>query len=127
MASLNQLPKFALKRPLSYPIRLQSRSYVNSGPRTVHNGSSDSTNTQNQSSGEGKDFRPPWVYTASHILTYSLIPSVGLYCVFMADWGGREDHVFMPPRRWFARQKATFFSLSPAEQELAKSDEDHEK
>jgi hypothetical protein len=66
--------------------------------------------------------------------------------VFIVDWV-QEDHVFMPvspplydfiaraegqsnvlqPRRWLARQKAAFFSLSSAEQELAKSDEDHEK
>jgi len=124
---LNQLRIFTLRRPLSRPIYLQSRSYVNSGSRTVHDGTSGSTNTSNQPNGEGKDFRPPWVYTASHILTYSLIPFVGLYCVFIADWGSREDHVFMPPRRWIARQKATFFSLSPAEQELARSEEDHEK
>ncbi|KAH7885286.1 hypothetical protein F5I97DRAFT_1884285 [Phlebopus sp. FC_14] len=60
------------------------------------------------------DFRPPWVYTTSHVLTYTTIPRQSLafiipvndpdqilvaliYCVFLADWGDR-DHVFMPVR-----------------------------
>ncbi|KZP33455.1 hypothetical protein FIBSPDRAFT_924460 [Athelia psychrophila] len=71
---------------------------------------------------EQGDFRPPWFFSAANILTYTTIPLVGLYCVFLADWGDRGEHVFMPPRRWLERQKASFFSLSPAEEQLAKSE-----
>ncbi|THH15854.1 hypothetical protein EW146_g4698 [Bondarzewia mesenterica] len=46
-----------------------------------------------------------------------LLPGVFLYAVFVADFGEKE-HVFMPPRRWLERQKAAFFTLTPAEQEL---------
>ncbi|EGN98350.1 hypothetical protein SERLA73DRAFT_183305 [Serpula lacrymans var. lacrymans S7.3] len=66
------------------------------------------------------DFRPPWVYSTSRILTYTLIPTAFLYCIFIADWGERE-HVFMPPRRWLERQKAVFFSLSPDEAVLVQA------
>ena len=63
------------------------------------------------------DFRPPWFFTTSHMLTYISVPGsllsphfhwiltdhhvgsrttvVGLYCIFLADWGD-HDHVFMP-------------------------------
>ncbi|KAG0701397.1 hypothetical protein DFH29DRAFT_773339, partial [Suillus ampliporus] len=63
------------------------------------------------------DFRPPWVYSASHILTYTLIPTAIVYCVFLADWGERE-HVFSPVRRWTMKYKESFFSLSPDEASL---------
>lgn len=39
------------------------------------------TSTQNQSAEQDNgDFRPPWVYSASHILTYTLIPSEFSHC-----------------------------------------------
>ncbi|OAX40951.1 hypothetical protein K503DRAFT_713605 [Rhizopogon vinicolor AM-OR11-026] len=63
------------------------------------------------------DFRPPWVYSASHILTYTLIPTAIVYCIFLADWGDRE-HVFSPVRRWVMKTKESFFSLSPGEASL---------
>ena len=47
------------------------------------------------------------------------------FCDFVARL--EEEPNVLQPRRWLARQKANFFSLSPAEQELAKSDEDHNK
>ncbi|PFH53896.1 hypothetical protein AMATHDRAFT_113900, partial [Amanita thiersii Skay4041] len=65
------------------------------------------------------DFRPPWVYTTSRLLSYTIIPSIVVYSVFWHDFGDRE-HVFQPARRWLARQKAAFFTLSPDEQELLK-------
>ncbi|KAH7921779.1 hypothetical protein BV22DRAFT_1121940 [Leucogyrophana mollusca] len=69
---------------------------------------------------DNSDFRPPWVYTTSHVLTYTLIPTALVYCVFLADWGDRE-HVFMPARRWVAQYKASFFSLSPDEAALVRA------
>ncbi|KAJ8595232.1 hypothetical protein M405DRAFT_807511 [Rhizopogon salebrosus TDB-379] len=63
------------------------------------------------------DFRPPWVYSASHILTYTMIPTAMVYCVFLADWGERE-HVFSPVRRWATKTRESFFSLSPDEVSL---------
>ncbi|KAG1772400.1 hypothetical protein EDD22DRAFT_842375 [Suillus occidentalis] len=76
------------------------------------------TSTQNQSAEQDNgDFRPPWVYSASHILTYTLIPTAMVYCVFLADWGERE-HVFSPVRRWTTKFKESFFSLSPDEASL---------
>ncbi|KAI8969636.1 hypothetical protein BD414DRAFT_258436 [Trametes punicea] len=59
-----------------------------------------------------------WVHRASRISNFMIIPAVILYAVFVADFGDHE-HVFQPPRRWLAAQKAAFFSLSPEEQRLA--------
>ncbi|OSD07209.1 hypothetical protein PYCCODRAFT_1463505 [Trametes coccinea BRFM310] len=59
-----------------------------------------------------------WVARASRISNFMVIPAVILYAVFVADFGDHE-HVFQPPRRWLAAQKAAFFSLSPEEQRLA--------
>ncbi|KAG2757901.1 hypothetical protein P692DRAFT_20788269 [Suillus brevipes Sb2] len=88
------------------------RSYSKKSPATRP------TSTQNQSAEQDNgDFRPPWVYSASHILTYTLIPTAMVYCVFLADWGERE-HVFSPVRRWTMRFKESFFSLSPDEASL---------
>ncbi|KAF9464164.1 hypothetical protein BDZ94DRAFT_1308181 [Collybia nuda] len=67
--------------------------------------------------GDDDDFRPPWVYTMSRLLSYTMIPAVAAYAIFVYDFGER-DHVFRPARRWVAEQKATFFTLSPAEQQL---------
>ncbi|ETW81637.1 hypothetical protein HETIRDRAFT_426985 [Heterobasidion irregulare TC 32-1] len=67
------------------------------------------------------DPRPSWVYTLSTTLRLVLIPSALVYAVFFADFGEKE-HVFMPPRRWLERQKAAFFTLSPAEQELTEKE-----
>ncbi|KAG1885058.1 hypothetical protein F4604DRAFT_1729326 [Suillus subluteus] len=76
------------------------------------------TPNQNQSTEQDDgDFRPPWVYSASHILTYTLIPTAIVYCVFLADWGERE-HVFSPVRRWTLKYKESFLSLSPDEASL---------
>ncbi|EMD39932.1 hypothetical protein CERSUDRAFT_92417 [Gelatoporia subvermispora B] len=65
-----------------------------------------------------KDPRPKWFFTASRISTFVIIPVSAAYLVFFGDFGERE-HVFSPARRWLAAQKAAFFSLSPAERELA--------
>ncbi|OCH85575.1 hypothetical protein OBBRIDRAFT_706293, partial [Obba rivulosa] len=64
------------------------------------------------------DPRPRWFFTASRISTFFIIPASVAYMVFVADFGERE-HVFSPARRWLGAQKAAFFSLSPAERELA--------
>ncbi|KAI0322006.1 hypothetical protein OF83DRAFT_1047178, partial [Amylostereum chailletii] len=66
---------------------------------------------------EPLDPRPPWVYTSSHLLKLVLVPSSLLYAVFVMDFGDHE-HVFQPPRRWLARQKDAFFSISPAQRAL---------
>ncbi|KAK0221741.1 hypothetical protein IW262DRAFT_1460030 [Armillaria fumosa] len=68
------------------------------------------------------DFRPPWVYTGTKLLTYLVIPAIALYGIFIYDFGDRE-HVFQPPRRWLLRQKESFFTLTPEEQKLIKSAE----
>ncbi|KAK0201768.1 hypothetical protein DFS33DRAFT_1018659 [Desarmillaria ectypa] len=68
------------------------------------------------------DFRPPWVYTGSKLLTYLVVPAIALYGIFIYDFGDRE-HVFQPPRRWLLRQKESFFTLTPEEQKLIKSSE----
>ncbi|TFK27973.1 hypothetical protein FA15DRAFT_665722 [Coprinopsis marcescibilis] len=65
------------------------------------------------------DFRPPWVYALSRFGSVAVIPVIGLYAVFVYDWGD-HDHVFMPPRRLFARVKQSFFTLSPAEEQMLK-------
>jgi len=52
------------------------------------------------------------------VANVAIIPMTLLYAVFVADFGERE-HVFMPARRWLDRQRAAFFSLSPAEREAA--------
>ncbi|KAG2037831.1 hypothetical protein BDR03DRAFT_896377 [Suillus americanus] len=81
------------------------------------------TPSQNQSTEQDDgDFRPPWVYSASHILTYTLIPTAIVYCVFLADWGERE-HVFSPVRRWTMKYKESFLSLSPDEASLIEESE----
>ncbi|KAF8237178.1 hypothetical protein L208DRAFT_1212370, partial [Tricholoma matsutake] len=68
------------------------------------------------------DFRPPWLYNTSRLLSYTLIPSVAIYGIFFHDFGERE-HVFQPARRWVAKQKAAFFTLSPEEQKILQVDE----
>ncbi|EAU85895.2 pyridoxamine-phosphate oxidase [Coprinopsis cinerea okayama7 len=42
---------------------------------------------------------------------------IALYTIFVYDWGDHE-HVFMPPRRWLARLKQSFFTLSPEEEAM---------
>ncbi|EEB94001.1 hypothetical protein MPER_07269 [Moniliophthora perniciosa FA553] len=42
---------------------------------------------------------------------------VGFYFVFIQDYGDHE-HVFQPIRRWVARQKANFMTLSPEEEKF---------
>ncbi|KAH9950591.1 hypothetical protein B0H21DRAFT_679394, partial [Amylocystis lapponica] len=59
-----------------------------------------------------------WVLTASRLSTFVVIPVTLFYAVFFADFGDHE-HVFMPARRWMDARKASFFSLSPAEREVA--------
>ncbi|KAK0464398.1 uncharacterized protein EV420DRAFT_1637963 [Desarmillaria tabescens] len=68
------------------------------------------------------DFRPPWVYTGTKLLTYLVVPAIALYAIFIYDFGDRE-HVFQPPRRWLLKQKESFFTLTPEEQKLIKSAE----
>ncbi|THV03855.1 hypothetical protein K435DRAFT_851456 [Dendrothele bispora CBS 962.96] len=69
-----------------------------------------------------KDFRPPWVYTAVRLGLQWSIPAIGLYAIFWYDFGPSE-HVFSPARRWAARQKAAFFTLSPEERKLTENKE----
>ncbi|KAL0961299.1 hypothetical protein HGRIS_006258 [Hohenbuehelia grisea] len=64
--------------------------------------------------GEFKDFRPPWVYKSSRLLSFTVIPAIALYAVFVHDFGD-QDHVFLPARRW---AKDNFLTLSPAEAAL---------
>ncbi|EIW80997.1 hypothetical protein CONPUDRAFT_56687 [Coniophora puteana RWD-64-598 SS2] len=66
------------------PLRDRSRQYA-------------TTPSSSQPEVTPTDFRPPWVYSASHILKYTVIPAALAYCVFWADWGERE-HVFSPVR-----------------------------
>jgi len=63
-----------------------------------------------------------WALAANKIASFAIIPMTLLYAVFLADWGDHE-HVFMPARRWLLRQKAAFYMLTPAEQELIKPKE----
>ncbi|KAF5345523.1 hypothetical protein D9758_012013 [Tetrapyrgos nigripes] len=70
-----------------------------------------------------KDFRPPWVYTLSRLAIQWSIPAVGIYAVFLYDFGDQE-HVFSPIRRWTAKQKAAFFAPSPEEKQLLDNKED---
>ncbi|KAG8714723.1 hypothetical protein FRC08_011514 [Ceratobasidium sp. 394] len=46
------------------------------------------------------------------------IAVISVYNIFFADYGEKE-HVFSPARRWLDRQKAAFWTLSPAEQAAA--------
>ncbi|TDL18127.1 hypothetical protein BD410DRAFT_843115 [Rickenella mellea] len=66
------------------------------------------------------DPRPPWLFSASALLRVLLVPAGLIYGVFVHDFG-EGDHVFMPPRRWWARQKAAFFTLSPEERKLVEA------
>ncbi|KDQ33738.1 hypothetical protein PLEOSDRAFT_1099698 [Pleurotus ostreatus PC15] len=68
-----------------------------------------------------EDFRPPWVYTGSRLLTYVFVPYVVFYSVFFYDFGDRE-HVFQPVRRWASRQRESFFSLSPEEARIVQAE-----
>ncbi|KAF8967052.1 hypothetical protein BDZ97DRAFT_1804940 [Flammula alnicola] len=45
--------------------------------------------------GAGEDFRPPWVYIGTRLISFAVIPAVGLYSVFFYDFGDHE-HVFQP-------------------------------
>ncbi|RDB17804.1 hypothetical protein Hypma_000676 [Hypsizygus marmoreus] len=67
--------------------------------------------------GDENDFRPPWFYTLTRVLSWTVIPSVVLYGTFVHDFG-EQDHVFRPAREWAERQKASFFTLSPEEQKI---------
>jgi len=69
----------ALKRPPYRPIYFQARTYAKSGPGSVRNGPAGLTNAQNQSDSRDRHFRASWVYLASHILTYTLIPGEPKY------------------------------------------------
>ncbi|TFK40660.1 hypothetical protein BDQ12DRAFT_679827 [Crucibulum laeve] len=70
----------------------------------------------------GADFRPPWVYVTSRLLSFTVIPAVAFYAIFFYDFGD-HDHVFQPARRWAVAQKAAFFTLSPAEERILKVNE----
>ncbi|KAF9049483.1 hypothetical protein BDZ89DRAFT_1126452 [Hymenopellis radicata] len=69
-----------------------------------------------------EDFRPPWVYTATNLMNYVLIPGIFMYSIFIYDWGD-HDHVFQAPRRWLKRQKEAFWSLSSEDQKLIEATE----
>ncbi|KDR82674.1 hypothetical protein GALMADRAFT_220663 [Galerina marginata CBS 339.88] len=45
--------------------------------------------------GPGEDFRPPWVYVGTRLISFAIIPAVGFYAVFFYDFGNHE-HVFQP-------------------------------
>ncbi|KXN93413.1 hypothetical protein AN958_00337 [Leucoagaricus sp. SymC.cos] len=70
-----------------------------------------------QARDEAIDFRPPWVYVASRLMTFTIIPSIVIYSVFFYDFGHR-DHVFQPARQWALQQKAAFMTLSPDEERI---------
>ncbi|KAH9891659.1 hypothetical protein C8Q73DRAFT_82072 [Cubamyces lactineus] len=100
-------PPLALRSAPCSPLRLPSRSASSSRnpwPQ-IHDAPAE------------KPLRS-WVSRASRISNFMVIPAVILYAVFVADFGDHE-HVFQPPRRWLAAQKAAFFSLTPEEQQLA--------
>jgi len=65
----------------------------------------------------GDDFRPPWVYAASRLFIYGIIPVVGFYSIFFYDFG-KSEHVFQPVRRWGANIMNKLFTLSSAEERL---------
>ncbi|KAF6757510.1 hypothetical protein DFP72DRAFT_891340 [Ephemerocybe angulata] len=67
--------------------------------------------------GGSDDFRPSWVYSLSRLGSHAIIPAVALYAVFLYDWGDQE-HVFMPPRRWLAKVKQSYFKLSSEEERM---------
>ncbi|KAF5360946.1 hypothetical protein D9756_004805 [Leucocoprinus leucothites] len=71
---------------------------------------------------EAIDFRPPWVYVGSRLLTFTIIPGIVFYSVFIYDFGER-DHVFQPVRRWALEQKAAFLTLSPDEERILNANE----
>jgi hypothetical protein len=71
---LNRLRILSFKRAFPFP---QSRSYAKSGPPSAIPGD-----------GEYKDFRPPWVYLATHILTYTLIPCELFISVYSLEQNG---------------------------------------
>ncbi|KAH6912793.1 hypothetical protein BKA70DRAFT_1422359 [Coprinopsis sp. MPI-PUGE-AT-0042] len=66
---------------------------------------------------EPEDFRPPWVYASSRFGSVVVIPATMLYGIFLYDWGDRE-HVFMPARRWLARLKQQYMTLTPEEERM---------
>ncbi|KDQ62516.1 hypothetical protein JAAARDRAFT_30420 [Jaapia argillacea MUCL 33604] len=61
--------------------------------------------------------RPLVHHRLSKFLIMTMIPFALGYQIFVHDFGDHE-HVFQPARRWVARQKASFFNLSPAERHL---------
>ncbi|KAF8158276.1 hypothetical protein B0H34DRAFT_708123 [Crassisporium funariophilum] len=72
----------------------------------------------------GEDFRPPWVYTTSRLITYAIIPAIAVYSIFLYDFGEGE-HVFQPIRRLAADKINIFFTLSPAEEKLLQDNQLH--
>ncbi|KAG7088301.1 hypothetical protein E1B28_012311 [Marasmius oreades] len=104
--------------------RLLSRQSLSHAPKQNRNFSATvsqlNTNRVDRDDPETKDFRPSWVYQTSRLVSYLLIPGTALYFILIYDHGDHE-HVFQPIRRWVARQKASFFTLSPEEEKLMKS------
>ncbi|KAE9409780.1 hypothetical protein BT96DRAFT_913287 [Gymnopus androsaceus JB14] len=82
---------------------------------------STSSARSNEAPTEPKDFRPPWVYTLSGVASNVSIFGVMVYAIFFYDFGN-DEHVFQPVRRWVARQKASIFALSPAEEKLIEAE-----
>ncbi|PPQ66268.1 hypothetical protein CVT24_007286 [Panaeolus cyanescens] len=54
-----------------------------------------STGVHKRPTAEPDDFRPPWVYFGTRLISMVIIPGIGLYSVFLYDFGDRE-HVFQP-------------------------------
>ncbi|KAF7314491.1 ABC transporter ATP-binding protein [Mycena kentingensis (nom. inval.)] len=77
--------------------------------------------TETPNSDAQREWRRPWLYKVVGMGHFIVIPIVCAYAVFWWDWEDekRGNHVFMAPRRWLQRQKEAFFSLSPAEKQLA--------
>ncbi|KAF9534481.1 hypothetical protein CPB83DRAFT_889464 [Crepidotus variabilis] len=73
--------------------------------------------------GMGEDFRPPWVYVGTRLISFVVIPAVGLYSVFLYDFG-TQNHVFTPVRRWTANAFSSFFTLSSEEKKLLQQEQD---
>ncbi|KAF9046450.1 hypothetical protein BJ165DRAFT_1471805 [Panaeolus papilionaceus] len=79
-----------------------------------------STGTHKRPAAEPDDFRPPWVYFGTRLISMVIIPGIGVYSILFYDFGERE-HVFQPMRRWARAGLQNFLTLSPAEEKLVDS------
>ncbi|QRW27598.1 hypothetical protein RhiXN_02193 [Rhizoctonia solani] len=60
----------------------------------------------------------PKIHRYVAVASYTAVGIISIYNIFFADYG-EQEHVFSPARRWLDRQKAAFWTLSPAEQAAA--------